>query len=67
MKPTLRIKITLTDGTVIELEEELDVVQAMMESVQKDGCRHGARFYPTDAIHTIEILPPPEQPAFSDN
>jgi len=67
MEPILRFKITMTDGTVIEVEEELDIVQAMMASVPRDGYRHGARFYPADAIHTIEILPPPEPPRFSDS
>jgi hypothetical protein len=66
---TLRVKITMTDGAVVEVEEPLDVVTAMMISVPNYGYRDPAssRFYPADSILTIEILPPPDPPKFSVN
>ena len=69
MESTLRIKITMADGTVLEIEKPLAVVTAMMESVPNDGYRDpiSERFYPADAIFTIEIAPPPEPPKFSVN
>ena len=67
MEPTLRIKITMTDGTVVEVEEELTKARAFLGDVPKYGYHDGARNYPAATIHTIEIMPPPEPPRFSDN
>jgi hypothetical protein len=69
VESTLRVKITMADGAVVEVEEPLDVVTAMMVSVPNDGYRDpiSSRFYPGDSILTIEVLPPPDPPEFSVN
>jgi hypothetical protein len=69
MEPTLRIKVTLTDGTVIEIEKELPEAQLLLRSMPIDGYSDPStgRFHPTESIHTIEVMPPEELPGFSDN
>jgi len=51
MELTLRFKITMTEGTVIQVEEELKTVRAMMESVPRDGYRHTALCNRLRALH----------------
>jgi hypothetical protein len=66
---TLRIKITMKDGNVIEVEKELTEARALLGDVPTNGYRDMTtlRFYAADAIRSIEVMPPPEPPKFSDN
>jgi hypothetical protein len=69
MTPTVRIIITMTDGTVFEVEEELAIATSLVHSVPVQGYRdpRTARFYLPDAILSISVTPPPEPIRFSDN
>ena len=69
MTPTLRIMITMTDGAVFEVEEELHIAKSLLHSVPIHGYRDPktAKFYPADAILAIDVSPPPEPIRFSDN
>lgn len=69
MEPTLRIKVTMTDGTVIEIEQELPDARLLLHRMPNGGSRDpgSGRFHPADSIHTIEVMPPPEPLRFSDN
>ncbi len=69
MALTLRITITMTDGAVFEIEEECDIAKSLMHSVPMYGYRdpRTAKFYPADAILTIDVTPPTEPIRFSDN
>jgi hypothetical protein len=51
MAATLRIKITMTDGTVVEVEEELKAVQAMMVTMAMEMAIANQR---GDSIMTAE-------------
>ena len=66
---TLRIKITMKDGTVIEVEKELTEARALLGDVPRNGYRDPStsHFYPADAILGIDVMPPSELPRFSDN
>jgi hypothetical protein len=69
MDQTLRIKITLTDGRVFEIEQPLAIAQKFLLAVPQEGYhdRATARFYAADAIRTIEVMPPPAPIEFSEN
>jgi hypothetical protein len=69
MIPTLRIMITMTDGAVFEVEEELDIARRLLDSVPKHGYRDPrmAKYYPADAILAIDVAPPPDPIRFSEN
>lgn len=55
MEPTLRIKITLVDGTIIELEKVLSDAQAFVREVPAHGFTDSSTglFHPTQAIETV--------------
>ena len=69
MTPTLRITITMTDGAVLEVEEDLDTAKSVLDSIPKHGCRdpRTAKFYPAGVILAMEVSTPPEPIRFSDN
>jgi hypothetical protein len=66
---TLRIKITMKDGNVIEVDKELAEARSLLGDVPTNGYRDPItlRFYPAESIHTIEVIPPTEFPGFSVN
>ena len=69
MEPTLRIKMTLTNGTVIEVEKELSEAHTLLNSMPTDGYHDPdtGQFHPAESIQTIEVMPPEELPGFSVN
>ena len=69
IEPAVRIKLTMKDGTVIDVEEDLEMARRLLPDVPQDGFRdpESLWLYPADAIRTIEVMPPDESPTFSDN
>ena len=69
MEPTLRIKITMIYGTLIQVEEELEAAQSLLDAVPHHGYvdPRNARFYPASAIRTIEVMSPPAPIEFCVN
>lgn len=59
---TLRIKITMKDGTLVEVEKELTEARALLGDVPTNGYLDPStsHFHPADSIQTIEVMPPNE-------
>ena len=71
MNNTVIIKITMTDGTVFEVEKPVDVAKALTERIPVTGYLDPAsgRFYPRETVLRIEIAAPEQlgEGWFSEN
>ena len=69
MEPTLRIKMTLMDGSVIEVEKEFPEARVLLRDVATNGYSDPStgQFHFAESIRTIEVMAPPEFPGFSVN